>query len=62
MTPRPAARARRAVAELLTRAAPCGAGADAHGTAPVTGPYTDITAKAAPLRCVGPQADKETTQ
>ncbi|MET9878126.1 hypothetical protein [Actinacidiphila glaucinigra] len=62
MTPRPAARARRAVAELLTRAAPCDAGADAYGPAAVTGPHTDITAKAAPLRCVGPEADKETTQ
>lgn len=62
MTPRPATRARRAVAELLTRAAPCDTGADTHGTAPVTGSHTDITAKAAPLRCVGPEADKETTQ
>ncbi|MFF7216247.1 hypothetical protein ACFZAU_37920 [Streptomyces sp. NPDC008238] len=62
MTPRSAARARRAVAELLTRAAPCDAGADGHGTAPVTGPHTDITAKAAPLRCAGPEAHKETAQ
>ncbi|MDX3235850.1 hypothetical protein PV392_09145 [Streptomyces sp. ME03-5709C] len=62
MTSRAAARARRAVAELLTRAAPCGRGADAHRTGPVTGPYTDITATTASLRCGGRQADKETTQ
>lgn len=62
MTRRPAARARRAVAVLLTRAAPCGTGADAGGTAPVPGPRTDNKATTAPLRCVGPDADKETTQ
>lgn len=60
MTPRATARARRAVAELLTRAAPCGTGADRTG--PVTGPYTDITATTAHQRCAAPQADKETTQ
>lgn len=62
MTPRPAARARRAVAVLLTRAAPCDTGAEAHGTGPAAWPHTDITAKAAPLRCVGRAADKETAQ
>jgi len=62
MTRRPAAaRARRAVAVLLTRAAPCDT-VGAHPTAPATGPYPVITAKAAPLRWAGAAADKETTQ
>ncbi|MGW3241197.1 hypothetical protein [Streptomyces sp. NPDC001070] len=62
MTPRPAARARRAVAVLLTRATPCDTGAEARGTAPAAGRHTDITAKAAPLRWAGAEADKETAQ
>ncbi|MDX3078069.1 hypothetical protein ACIP98_17220 [Streptomyces sp. NPDC088354] len=63
MTPRPATRARRAVAVLLTRAAPCdtapGTGATTAHTA--TEPHQGTMTKSAPTRWTTAEATKETT-
>ncbi|MFJ4847875.1 MULTISPECIES: hypothetical protein [unclassified Streptomyces] len=57
----PATRARRAVAVLLTRAAPCGAGPGAGPARPAAEPHEATITKSAPTGWATAEAKKETT-